>query len=83
MQLKTCTHPSSGLIHPFLNRPGDRCDYHLTALSPYRNKGTSSGAPLTDLDGVKRHQGSDYDMGAYEYVGGESAIPAINLLLLN
>ena len=41
-------------------------DYHLTPISPCRDRGTSSGAPPTDIAGVSRPKGFGYDMGAYE-----------------
>lgn len=39
-------------------------DYHLESTSPLIDAGTSSGAPITDLDGVTR---GTPDIGCYEY----------------
>jgi hypothetical protein len=44
-------------------------DFHLQAGSPCIDKGTSEGAPDTDIEGTPRPQGGGYDMGAYEYAG--------------
>jgi hypothetical protein len=46
---------------------GSDGDYHLQAESPGIDAGTSSGAPLLDLDGRSRPQGAAYDIGAYEF----------------
>lgn len=74
-------HSLDGL-DPLLADPAGG-DYHLTALSPCINKGTSLGAPPTDLDDLKRPRGSSCDIGAYEYPGGEGASPAVDLLLFD
>jgi len=42
-------------------------NYHLSSDSPCIDKGTSSGAPNTDIEGTPRPQGNGYDMGAYEF----------------
>jgi len=42
-------------------------DYHLQANSPAIDKGTSSQAPSSDLDGGPRPMGSASDIGASEY----------------
>jgi hypothetical protein len=42
-------------------------DYHLRSTSPAINRGTTNGAPVIDMDGVARPQGSGIDVGAYEY----------------
>jgi len=42
-------------------------DYHLSAMSPCIDAGTSDGAPATDYDGIARPQGQGYDIGAYEF----------------
>jgi len=44
-------------------------DYHLAVASPAIDKGTSTGAPATDLDGRARPQGAGVDIGAYEFLG--------------
>lgn len=41
-------------------------DFNLQENSPCIDKGTASGAPNTDIDGITRPQGLGYDMGAYE-----------------
>ncbi len=41
-------------------------NYHLQDASPCINAGTSTGAPVEDLDGLARPQGIRFDMGAYE-----------------
>jgi len=51
-------------------------DYHLAAGSPAIDKGTSSYAPATDLEGKSRPAGAGYDIGAYEYNGGTTPTPA-------
>lgn len=42
-------------------------DLHLSVVSPAIDAGDNSVCPGTDLDGVPRPQGSDCDLGAYEY----------------
>ena len=47
-------------------------DYHLTGTSPCIDGGSSkteTEVPNADIEGNPRPQGSDYDMGAYEYSG--------------
>jgi hypothetical protein len=44
-------------------------DYHLSATSPAIDRGTTTSAPATDLDGNSRPHGAGIDIGAYEYVG--------------
>jgi len=48
-------------------------DFHLLWNSPAIDGGIAIGLS-TDLDGWYRPQGLDYDMGAYEFAGGASAI---------
>jgi outer membrane biosynthesis protein TonB len=50
-------------------------NYRLQSASPAINKGTSSGAPLYDIDGMARPQGGAYDIGAYENGGSVSPTP--------
>ncbi len=54
-------------------------DFHLQAISPCIDSGTSSSAPSIDTEGTPRPQGAGYDMGAYEYV----AATLINLSSFN
>ena len=65
----TPNHPNTIAADPqFVNyNPFDTGDYHLKSTSPAIDKGTSSNAPATDLDGTARPQGAGYDIGAYEY----------------
>jgi len=48
-------------------------DYHLRAVSPCIDIGTSVGAPLTDIDGAPRDAAPD--MGAYEWIGAALFLP--------
>jgi len=57
-------------------------DLHLSSSSPCIDKGTSAGAPDTDIDGNSRPQGPGYDMGAYEHVKESSSLAGPILLLL-
>ena len=43
-------------------------DYHLSDASPAIDSGTSTQAPSTDIEGNSRPAGSDWDVGAYEFV---------------
>jgi hypothetical protein len=52
----------------FVSIPKD--DYHLSPKSPAIDAGADVGSKCpSDIDGVKRPQGKDYDCGAYEFVG--------------
>ncbi len=42
-------------------------DLHLLPGSPAVDSGSADGAPPHDIDGTARPQGSDVDVGAYEY----------------
>ncbi len=42
-------------------------DYHITSGSGCIDTGTAAGAPGIDLEGTVRPQGTQSDMGAYEY----------------
>ena len=48
-------------------------DYHLQVGSPCIDKGTSVGAPLTDIEGTPRD--AVPDMGAYEWTGFRIFLP--------
>ena len=50
-------------------------NYNLSFTSPCVDRGTATGAPDSDYNGVKRPQGQAYDIGAYERVN--SAEPSI------
>ncbi len=53
----------------FVNYQADGTgNYHLKSTSPAIDKGISTNAPSTDLDGNARPQGAGYDIGAYEYM---------------
>lgn len=55
--------------NPMFINTSDDCstwDFRLQPQSPCIDKGTTSGAPPTDIIGVKRPQGAGVDMGAYE-----------------
>lgn len=43
-------------------------DYRLKSTSPAINKGATTYAPTTDINGVSRPQGGGIDIGAYEYI---------------
>ncbi|MEP0859803.1 MAG: discoidin domain-containing protein [Ignavibacterium sp.] len=47
-------------------------NFRLTSGSPAINQGISSSIVTNDLDGNARPQGSAYDIGAYEYVDGQT-----------
>ncbi|MFC1591296.1 right-handed parallel beta-helix repeat-containing protein [Thermodesulfobacteriota bacterium] len=66
-------------------------DYHLTALSPCIDAGTSESTPPTDIDGTVRYDdasaantggGSEpyYDIGAYEYDGADISTAVTTIL---
>lgn len=46
----------------------DTWDYRLKAGSPAIDRGSSTGAPATDMDGISRPRGAAVDLGAYEYL---------------
>ncbi len=43
-------------------------DFHLLESSPAIDSGSSDDAPNFDFDGNTRPQGTEYDIGAYEYI---------------
>jgi hypothetical protein len=44
-------------------------DWHLQSSSPAVDAGISQDAPAHDFEGTSRPQGSNFDIGAYEFVG--------------
>ncbi len=53
----------------FVNDQADGSgDYHLQSTSPARNAASSQNAPPFDFDGASRPQGTEYDIGVYEFV---------------
>jgi hypothetical protein len=70
--------------HPVTGTPGfvDAAagDYHLTLASAARDAGDPAGlppAPGYDADGISRPQGSDVDLGAYEWRGHWLHLPLV------
>ncbi len=51
---------------PEFTNPGNN-DYHITSTSPAVDQGNQLQAPVTDMDGLPRPSGSDYDIGCFEY----------------
>jgi hypothetical protein len=49
-------------------------NFHLNSTSPCIDVGNSTLVPNVDFDGNIRPQGSGYDVGAYEYIGGYPVI---------
>ncbi len=43
-------------------------DYHLMRKSPAIDAGKTTGAPNTDMEGIKRPQGSGIDLGPFEFM---------------
>jgi len=63
--------PMNGLASDprFVNYQADGSgDYHLQSNSPARNAASSQNAPPFDFEGASRPQGTEIDMGAYEFV---------------
>jgi hypothetical protein len=52
----------------FVDPTGD--DFHLKSDSPAKDAGTTRAEVTDDIEGNSRPQGSAYDIGCYEYVGG-------------
>lgn len=55
-------------LRPLADNGGLTQTHALLSGSSAIDKGTSAGAPSTDQRGISRPQGSEYDIGAYEYV---------------
>jgi len=72
LDLMTGINVSTRIQDPlFVNQTGrSPGDFHLQSASPAVDGGTPEGAPMTDFDGVKRPQGSAWDIGAYEFIPG-------------
>ncbi len=69
-QVQYCDIEDGDLVGQLGNireNPRLTADYHLTACSPAMNAGTSTAAPVMDLDGEPRPQGAAPDIGADEY----------------
>jgi hypothetical protein len=64
----TFTNNISGL-DPFFEDFASN-DFHIQSNSPGVDAGTSISAPTVDLDDIDRPQGLNWDIGAYEFVGG-------------
>jgi len=62
--------PTNGITSDplFINYRADGSgDYHLQSTSPARNGASSQDAPPFDFDGASRPQGTEYDIGVYEF----------------
>jgi hypothetical protein len=60
------------------NRSGSSVDFHLKSTSPAINKGQTSLAPTTDIEGTPRPQNSYFDIGAYEYRSTAAAVMSVS-----
>jgi parallel beta-helix repeat protein len=56
----------------FVNPSGGSGDYHLLSTSPAIDAGSGDNSPSIDKEGVARPQGSNWDLGAYEYSSSSS-----------
>jgi hypothetical protein len=77
-QTNFCTTLTTGCEFsgdPLFVNPAGR-NYSLQATSPALNAGTTIAAVTTDFLGVTRPQGTAYDIGAYERLGGDTTPPA-------
>lgn len=64
-------------LHPQLvNTSGEfsTWDFHLQSSSPCIDIGTSTDAPVTDIEGTSRPKGNETDIGTYEYSSDCKAI---------
>jgi hypothetical protein len=67
------------LLANYQGQSSTNFDFHLLPTSPAINSGNLNGislpSPFVDIDGTTRPQpaGGSYDIGAYEYLGGESS----------
>lgn len=58
---------TSGVDPMFVNPATDGSgDFRVRVGSPALDKGTATGAPVSDIDGRSRPQAAGYDIGAYE-----------------
>ena len=64
----------------FVNPGAD--DYRLTGSSPHKDKGSASGFPAVDFDGIPRPQFGAADLGAFEYRSADQQPAAPVLLIL-
>jgi parallel beta-helix repeat protein len=56
----------------FVNPSGGTGNYHLISTSPAIDAGSNLSAPNIDKDGITRPQGTEFDIGCYEYTSGTS-----------
>jgi len=56
-------------------------DFSILGTSPVIDKGTTTDAPATDIDGVIRPKGDGIDIGAYEYDPAAPTIKVTNVAL--
>jgi len=65
-----CSNAPYISLNPLFVNPGDStglgADYHLQSSSPILDKGVVLPQVTIDYDGVKRPQGLDYSIGAFE-----------------
>ena len=75
--------PNSLFVDPGFVNVSDS-NFHLTENSPAKDAGATLPTVTTDLDGIARPQGADYDIGAYEYETDAAALaPPRGLRIVN